>query len=53
MTDNEEMITIPKRLYDILQERFKYLAALAVAGVDNWEGLSYAHEIYAEWNKED
>lgn len=53
MTNNEETITIPKRLYDILQERFKYLAALAVAGVDNWEGFEHAQEIYAEWNKED
>ena len=48
MTNNEETITIPKRLYDILQERFKYLAALAAAGVDNWEGSKHAQEIYAE-----
>lgn len=53
MTTNEETITIPKRIYYELLEDSTWLAALEAAGVDNWEDLGFAHEIYAEWNEED
>ena len=53
MTTNEETITIPKRIYDNLVSDADWLAALEAAGVDNWEGFDYAHDILAEWNQED
>ena len=53
MTDNEEMITIPKRIYDKLVDDSDWLAALESAGVDNWEGFDYAQEIFTKWNQED
>ena len=52
MTNNEETITIPKRIYYELLEDSTWLAALEAAGVDNWEGSKHAQEIFAEWSKE-
>lgn len=42
---NEETITISKKEYDSLIEDSEFLEALRQAGVDNWEGYSYAVEI--------
>lgn len=41
----EEMITIPKKEYDMLVEESDFLEALRTAGVDNWEGYEYAFRI--------
>jgi hypothetical protein len=42
----EELVTIPKYEYDRLLDAERYLDALYVAGVDNWDGYNYALEIY-------
>ena len=39
------MITISKQEYDDLRERDEWLTALEQAGVDNWAGVYYAHEL--------
>jgi hypothetical protein len=39
-----ETVTIPKKVYERLKEDSRVLAALEAAGVDNWEGYSYAFE---------
>lgn len=42
---DKEMITITKSEYEDLKEESEWLACLEEAGVDNWEGIDYAHEI--------
>jgi hypothetical protein len=42
---DEEMITITKKEYDRLKKRSLKLQALDNAGVDNWDGYSYAMEL--------
>ena len=37
---------------DILN-RLQWLDALEAAGVDNWEGIDEARNIYAKWGEED
>ena len=44
----EEMITIKKSVYDQLVERDEWLGYLEGAGVDNWDGYSFAHEAREE-----
>lgn len=44
----EETITITKKEYDQLVEDQRFLYALQGAGVDNWEGYSYALELLEE-----
>lgn len=44
----EETITITKEEYDRLDKRSAFLDALDAAGVDNWEGYEFAHEIFEE-----
>lgn len=41
-----EMITIPKKEYNKLQERDRLLSCLEAAGVDNWDGWDFAIESY-------
>lgn len=48
-TTNKETITITKEEYDELLERDKFLTCLENAGVDNWDGIEYAHELLNEW----
>lgn len=31
-----------------IQERLDWLACLEAAGVDNWQGIDYAYELYRE-----
>ena len=45
MSENNEKITILKNQYDELIKDVKFLKALEQAGVDNWEGYSYAQEL--------
>ena len=44
MTD-QEMVTISKAEYERLLDRDLWLDYLEAAGVDNWDGISYAHEL--------
>lgn len=41
-TVEEETVTIPKDLYEKLQEDSEFLACLEAAGVDNWGGYGEA-----------
>lgn len=40
-----ETITIPRSLYEDLMESHTWLVCLESAGVDNWDGISYAHDL--------
>lgn len=44
----DENITISKKEYEELTKDSEFLNALRAAGVDNWEGYSYAIEILEE-----
>jgi hypothetical protein len=44
----DEMITITKHEYDRLIEADRWLGSLEAAGVDNWEGYSFALELHRE-----
>ena len=48
----ETQITIPLDTYKSLVEDSLWLEALNAAGVDNWEGISEAYELYQEMVKE-
>ena len=43
-----DMVTVDREHYHSLLERERWLCALEAAGVDNWEGMSYAHDLYEE-----
>lgn len=45
---NEETVTISKKEYESLLEDRKWRIALENAGVDNWEGYSFACELLNE-----
>lgn len=45
MSNETETVTISKQEYDKLKKRDEFLSALEAAGVDNWDGIEYAHEI--------
>lgn len=47
---NEETVTISKKEYESLKEDARWLQCLEGAGVDNWEGYDYAHELLNEEN---
>jgi hypothetical protein len=43
----EEMtVEIKKSMYDYLIERSEWLDCLEAAGVDNWDGIDMAYEMY-------
>lgn len=44
----EDNVVLSKEEYESLLEDSLFLEALQGAGVDNWEGYSYACEIYRE-----
>ena len=46
MTIENETIEISKTLYDELLDDQKFLRALRIAGVDNWDGYDFALEVY-------
>lgn len=46
--EEEETVTIPKEEYEELLESQQWLDCLENAGVDNWDGLSYAIELSQE-----
>lgn len=45
-TVNEDLITIPRETYEILLDDSDFLACLQATGVDNWEGINEALELY-------
>jgi len=48
MKTEKEMITITKQEYDFLVEDSEWLTCLENAGVDNWEGYSFACDLRRE-----
>lgn len=40
-----DMVVIPEEEYRRLYDKAAWLDCLKVAGVDNWDGISYAHEL--------
>jgi hypothetical protein len=47
----EDQVTIPKKYYDDLREAYFWLQALESAGVDNWDGISFAQELLGDNNQ--
>jgi len=45
-------VTVTKEHYEGLLERDLWLLCLEDAGVDNWQGISFAHELHEEYLKE-
>lgn len=45
-------VTIPSSLYEQLQADSNWLAALEDAGVDNWGGIDFAHELMREYEND-
>jgi len=41
-------VTISLEEYESLLESQKWLTALETAGVDNWDGVDFARELYIE-----
>lgn len=48
-----EKVEISKAEYDRLKEDSEWLSCLYAAGVDSWEGIDQAREIYQEQNPDD
>lgn len=46
----EETVTIPKSEYDQLIKDSNFLECLRGAGVDNWDGYSFAWEMMREYD---
>ena len=44
----KETITIDMVTYQNMLRQIDWLSCLKHAGVDNWEGISYAYELYEE-----
>lgn len=47
---DEDFVPVPREEYEELVEKSMWLDALESAGVDNWDGIDYAQEIYDEMN---
>jgi hypothetical protein len=45
---NEKTVPIKKSELQELKNRSRWLSCLEAAGVDNWEGIQYAHEMMQE-----
>lgn len=45
-------VTVDKKTYDNWMEQLEWLACLEEAGVDNWEGISYAYGLCMEKKEE-
>ncbi|WP_322996981.1 hypothetical protein [Castellaniella sp.] len=46
-------VTIPAEEYNELQAQVLWLNALEAAGVDNWSGIDFAHELHREMQAEE
>ena len=49
---NIEFVKIPFAEYEKMQNRISWLECLEAAGVDNWEGIEEAIELYKEGDYE-
>ena len=49
--DNDDMVCITQEEWDDIQRKLDWLDSLNVAGVDNWEGVELAHEVYRAFHK--
>lgn len=47
-TAKNEFVTISKAEYESLLEDSLWLECLNAAGVDNWSGIDYAHDLWRE-----
>jgi hypothetical protein len=47
----DNFVTIPKCEYNSLREADRWLQALESAGVDNWDGISFAQELLGDNNQ--
>tara|TARA_R110000787_G_scaffold16774_13_gene52620 strand:+ start:324 stop:479 length:156 start_codon:yes stop_codon:yes gene_type:complete len=50
--NEEETVVISKKEYDDLLEAQLWLQCLENAGVDNWAGISFAHDLKREQENE-
>lgn len=46
-------VLIPRTDWDLLKKRDAWLDCLEAAGVDNWDGISFAYEIQQEREGDD
>lgn len=46
--NDDGTVTVSESYYTVLVNRCEWLDCLEAAGVDNWEGYDYAHEIHSE-----
>lgn len=53
MTKMEDLTLITTEEYRRLQDSLKWLAALEAAGVDNWEGIDHASELYNDYRDDE
>lgn len=44
----EETVTLSRTEYDRMYKRLIWLQCLEDAGVDNWQGMEYAQELFNE-----
>lgn len=51
LTEAANTVTITKERYEELIETESWLLALESAGVDNWDGIDFARELYEEDNE--
>jgi hypothetical protein len=47
----DDLVTIPKCEYNALREQLRWLQALEDAGVNNWDGISFAQELLEDNNQ--
>jgi len=52
LTNETKSVTISTEDYEYLKSRDEWLQCLEAAGVDNWEGYDYAHELKQERSHE-
>jgi hypothetical protein len=49
---DEELITIPKKEFDCLQDRSNKLPALEECGVDNWSSYGDAMKLFHSYDED-
>lgn len=48
----EESVSISKKEYSRLLQQDEWVSCLDQAGVDNWEGIDYAIELYDQYQQD-
>lgn len=51
ITVSDDEVTISRERYNELIENDRWLDCLEAAGVDNWEGVDFAQEIFDSFNQ--